>query len=53
LSGKVAVVAGANRGWERHGLPQTLDPALVCLASDASRFTTAAMLVIDGGYTVH
>jgi len=34
------------------GRPEDLGPLAVYLASDASRYMTGAVLVIDGGYTV-
>jgi gluconate 5-dehydrogenase len=34
------------------GRPEDLGPLVVYLASDASRYMTGAVLVIDGGYTV-
>jgi len=36
----------------RCALPEELGPTLVYLASDASRFMTGSVLVIDGGYTL-
>jgi NAD(P)-dependent dehydrogenase (short-subunit alcohol dehydrogenase family) len=36
----------------RYALPEELGPSLVYLASDASRFMTGSVLVIDGGYTL-
>ena len=36
----------------RYALPEELGPTLVYLASDASRFMTGSVLVIDGGYTL-
>jgi NAD(P)-dependent dehydrogenase (short-subunit alcohol dehydrogenase family) len=36
----------------RAALPVELGPSLVYLASDASRFMTGSVLVIDGGYTL-
>jgi NAD(P)-dependent dehydrogenase (short-subunit alcohol dehydrogenase family) len=37
---------------QRYGVPEELGPTLVYLASDASRFVTGSILVIDGGYTL-
>jgi len=37
---------------QRVGLPEDLEGAVVFLASDASRFMTGHVLVIDGGYTI-
>ncbi|HVA92829.1 MAG TPA: glucose 1-dehydrogenase, partial [Chloroflexota bacterium] len=37
---------------QRYGYPEELGPTLVYLASDASRFMTGTVLVIDGGYTL-
>ncbi len=37
---------------QRYGIPEELGPTLVYLASDASRFMTGTVLVIDGGYTL-
>ena len=34
------------------GKPEDLGPLAVYLASDASRYMTGAVLVIDGGYTL-
>ena len=34
------------------GRPEDLGPLAVYLASDASRYMTGAVLVIDGGYTI-
>jgi NAD(P)-dependent dehydrogenase (short-subunit alcohol dehydrogenase family) len=36
----------------RYGLPEELGPTLVYLASDASKFVTGAIVVIDGGYSL-
>jgi NAD(P)-dependent dehydrogenase (short-subunit alcohol dehydrogenase family) len=36
----------------RYGYPEELGPTLIYLASDASRFVTGSILVIDGGYTL-
>jgi NAD(P)-dependent dehydrogenase (short-subunit alcohol dehydrogenase family) len=36
----------------RYAYPEELGPTLVYLASDASRFMTGSVLVIDGGYTL-
>jgi NAD(P)-dependent dehydrogenase (short-subunit alcohol dehydrogenase family) len=37
---------------QRYGMPEELGPTLIYLASDASRFVTGSILVIDGGYTL-
>jgi NAD(P)-dependent dehydrogenase (short-subunit alcohol dehydrogenase family) len=37
---------------QRYALPDELGPTMVYLASEASRFMTGAVLVIDGGYTL-
>ena len=37
---------------QRAALPEELGPTIVYLASDASRFMTGSVLVIDGGYTL-
>jgi NAD(P)-dependent dehydrogenase (short-subunit alcohol dehydrogenase family) len=36
----------------RYGYPEELGPTLVYLASDASRFVTGTILVVDGGYSL-
>jgi len=36
----------------RYATPEEIAPSLVYLASDASRFMTGSVLVIDGGYTL-
>ena len=38
-----------NTPIQRYALPEELGPTLVYLASDASRFMTGSVLVIDGG----
>jgi NAD(P)-dependent dehydrogenase (short-subunit alcohol dehydrogenase family) len=38
---------------QRFALPEELAPAVVFLTSDASRFMTGSVLVMDGGYTVY
>jgi len=37
----------------RYATPQEIAPSVVYLASDAASFTTGAVLVTDGGYTLH
>jgi NAD(P)-dependent dehydrogenase (short-subunit alcohol dehydrogenase family) len=37
----------------RYATPQEIAPSVVYLASDAVSFTTGAVLVTDGGYTLH
>lgn len=37
---------------QRPALPEELGPTMLYLASDASRFMTGSVLVIDGGYTL-
>lgn len=41
-----------DAAMQRYGMPEELGPTLMYLASDASRFVTGAVLVIDGGYTL-
>jgi NAD(P)-dependent dehydrogenase (short-subunit alcohol dehydrogenase family) len=36
----------------RYGYPEELGPTLIYLASDASKFVTGTVLVIDGGYSL-
>ncbi len=38
---------------QRYATPQEIAPSVVYLASDAASFTTGAVLVTDGGYTLH
>ena len=38
---------------KRYATPQEIAPSVVYLASDAASFTTGAVLVTDGGYTLH
>jgi NAD(P)-dependent dehydrogenase (short-subunit alcohol dehydrogenase family) len=37
---------------QRYAMPEEIAPTVVFLASDASRFMTGSVVVIDGGYTV-
>ncbi len=37
---------------QRYALPEEIAPTVVYLASDASRFMTGSVVVIDGGYTL-
>jgi NAD(P)-dependent dehydrogenase (short-subunit alcohol dehydrogenase family) len=37
---------------QRYALPEELGPMIVFLASDASRFMTGSVIVLDGGYTL-
>lgn len=37
----------------RYALPEEISPTLVYMASDASKFMTGSVVVIDGGYTVY
>ena len=41
-----------DTAMQRYALPEEVGPTLVYLASDASRFPTGSVLVIDGGYTL-
>lgn len=38
---------------QRYATPEEIAPSVVYLASDAASFTTGAVLVTDGGYTLH
>ena len=38
---------------KRCATPEEIAPSVVYLASDAASFTTGAVLVTDGGYTLH
>jgi len=38
---------------KRYATPEEIAPSVVYLASDAASFTTGAVLVTDGGYTLH
>lgn len=38
---------------QRYATPAEIAPSVVYLASDAASFTTGAVLVTDGGYTLH
>ncbi|MCW2821841.1 MAG: short-chain dehydrogenase/reductase, partial [Marmoricola sp.] len=37
----------------RYATPEEIAPSVVYLASDAASFTTGAVLVTDGGYTLY
>jgi NAD(P)-dependent dehydrogenase (short-subunit alcohol dehydrogenase family) len=37
----------------RYATPEEIAPSVVYLAGDAAKFTTGAVLVTDGGYTLH
>jgi NAD(P)-dependent dehydrogenase (short-subunit alcohol dehydrogenase family) len=37
----------------RYATPEEIAPSVIYLASDAASFTTGAVLVTDGGYTLH
>ncbi len=38
---------------KRYATPEEIAPSVIYLASDAASFTTGAVLVTDGGYTLH
>lgn len=38
---------------QRYATPEEIAPSVVYVASDAASFTTGAVLVTDGDYTLH